>query len=76
MLITQCPDEVHCTGTAPLIFNEDEYIGQYQEFFSAREVDKGKFYGMSRKNEDCILRTRVYTRIVQNELLSLIALSF
>ena len=27
---------------APIIFNEEDYLGQYNEFFSARESDKGK----------------------------------
>ena len=26
---------------APIIFNEEDYLGQYNEFFSARESDKG-----------------------------------
>ena len=26
---------------APIIFNEEDYLGQFNEFFSARESDKG-----------------------------------
>ena len=26
---------------APIIFNEEDYLGQYNEFFDARESDKG-----------------------------------
>ena len=26
---------------APIIFNEEDYVGQFNEFFSARESDKG-----------------------------------
>ena len=27
---------------APIIFNEEDYLGQFNEFFSARESDKGR----------------------------------
>merc|ERR1712227_880181 len=39
-ILTKIPEESHCSGMAPIIFNEEDYLGQYNEFFSARESDK------------------------------------
>merc|ERR1711990_811218 len=38
-ILTKIP-ESHCSGIAPIIFNEEDYLGQFNEFFSARESDK------------------------------------
>ena len=34
---------------APIIFNEEDYLGQFNEFFSARESDKGRAWIKSSK---------------------------
>merc|ERR1712183_568181 len=39
-ILTKIPEEASCSGMAPILFNEEDYIGQYNEFFSARESDK------------------------------------
>merc|ERR1712212_1232278 len=39
-ILTKIPEESSCSGMAPIIFNEEDYLGQFHEFFSARESDK------------------------------------
>ena len=41
-IFTTSSEESHCSGMAPIIFNEEDYLGQFNEFFSARESDKGR----------------------------------
>ena len=36
---------------APIIFNEEDYLGQFNEFFSARESDKGKDFGINSRSK-------------------------
>ena len=40
----------NCSGYAPILFLGDNYLGQFKEFFDAKENDKGIDNFVVRKN--------------------------
>ena len=50
-------EDSHCSGIAPMLFIEDDYIGQYKEFFDAREADTGSSFILI---VACTLRVLLY----------------